>query len=201
MKFTKIIATTLMTLSLVSILPTYSAFADTEAEELIASAEKVHLDDTSNIYYKKDNKYYMIKGDVVAKNCIWGKKYATEDGSLAQNGWYNCLVPESNPNDMSTHIMVYRWRYYKDFEALKNFQIIDGKKYFFNSNGNLKTGWFLTKAEDSGSNWHYAKEDGSIEAGWVKNGEDWYYVNENGQMQKNTTINGYTLDKKGRWVK
>ena len=51
---------------------------------------------------------------------------------------------------------------------------IDGKWYYFNSNGYMKIGWL----QDCGK---------------------WYYLNSSGAMATNTIINGYIIDSNGVW--
>lgn len=62
-----------------------------------------------------------------------------------------------------------QWFYYKDGKALTGTQTIDGRKYFFNTDGTLKTDW-------------------------VKDGGKWYYFYADVSLAKNTTIDGHEVD-------
>ena len=75
--------------------------------------------------------------------------------------------------------------YYKDGEKTKWYRTIDGKKYYFNSKGEMVTGWVKFNATGK---WHYFKADGSEATGWFKDGADWYYSNAQGEMQNNMWI-------------
>ena len=80
-----------------------------------------------------------------------------------------------------------KW-YYLDTStgAMKQwYQTIGGKKYYFNSKGEMVTGWVKFNATGK---WHYFKADGSEATGWFKDGADWYYANAQGEMQNNMWI-------------
>lgn len=209
MKFTKIIATTLMTLSLISIAPTYNAFATEDQALMLQHEQDKAFIETCTLVpnsvfgnsntYEKDGKYYRYTDGLIKRNKTTGKRYAKADGSLAQNEWAYVTYNAGYGKYKSA------WRYYGDnFECFsEGYKIIDGKKYFFKKNGDLVTNWYKAylPKEDDKFVWMYTGESGAIEARWVKSGDDWYYVDENGRMLKNTTVDGYTLDKKGKLVK
>ena len=54
---------------------------------------------------------------------------------------------------------------------------IDGKWYYYNADGTVKTGWLK-----SGSSWFYMGTDGAMQTGWVKVSGTWYYFKSNGAM-------------------
>ena len=107
--------------------------------------------------------------------------------------------------------------YYKDGKALTGTQTIGGTKYFFNTNGTLKTGW----VKDDTGNWrfysgntllvgfwdlgaggnnktYYFNKDGIMVAGkWLEIDSKWYYLNADGSLAKSTKIDGYEVDEKG----
>ncbi|OOM54588.1 autolysin [Clostridium beijerinckii] len=74
----------------------------------------------------------------------------------------------------------------------------DGKgwTYLAHENSAMKTGWLK-----DGSAWYYLKDNGYMATGWVKDGDNWYYLKENGSMAADTTVDGYTVDSTGAWVK
>lgn len=51
-----------------------------------------------------------------------------------------------------------QYLYYKEGKAFTDTQTIDGVKYFFNTDGTLKTGW----VKDNDGNWYYFNADGSL---------------------------------------
>lgn len=55
---------------------------------------------------------------------------------------------------------------------------IDGKWYFFNSDGYMKTGW----VSDKGT-WYYMQPSGEMKTGWINDGGKWYYAAPSGAMQ------------------
>ena len=75
-------------------------------------------------------------------------------------------------------------------------QFINGKWYYFDERGYMKTGWIEYK-----KGWYYCDENGAMVTGWYKIREYWYFFNENGLMLtgwikwKN---NWYCLDDNGR---
>ena len=105
-----------------------------------------------------------------------------------------------------------QYLYYKDGKALTGTQTIDGAKYFFETNGTLKTGWVK-----DGDNWryysgnkaamgwldisdkrYYFTKNGLMVSGkWLKIDGKWYYFYANGALAKNAKIDGYEVDKNG----
>ncbi len=61
-----------------------------------------------------------------------------------------------------------------------------------------------TKWVASGANWYYVKNGTMLRNSWIASdaqGTRWYYVDGNGVMVSNTTVNGYTFNSYGVWVK
>ena len=105
-----------------------------------------------------------------------------------------------------------QYLYYMDGKALTGTQTIDGVKYFFNTDGTLKTGWVK-----DGGNWryytgnkvavdwldisdkrYYFTKDGVMVSGkWLEIDGKWYYFNADGSLAKNTKVDGYEVDKNG----
>ena len=113
-------------------------------------------------------------------------------------------------NDMGQYL------YYKNGKALTGTQTIDGAKYFFNTDGTLKTGWvndgdnwryyngkkLLTGWQSIGSNssiqTYYFDTYGTMVSGkWQQIDDTWYYFHADGSLAKNTTIDGYNVDDTG----
>ncbi len=110
-----------------------------------------------------------------------------------------------------------QYLYYKDSKALTGTQTIGGTKYFFNTDGTLKTGW----VKDDAGNWrfysgniilvgfwdlgangsnktYYFNKDGIMVAGkWLEIDGKWYYFNADGSLAKSTKIDEYEVDENG----
>ncbi len=109
-----------------------------------------------------------------------------------------------------------QWLYYKGGKVLAGTQTIDGVKYFFETNGTLKTGWIK-----NGDNWryysgnkaavgwwdigsgdaqktYYFDASGNMVSGkWLQIGGKWYYFNADGSLAKDTKVDGYEIDGNG----
>lgn len=109
-----------------------------------------------------------------------------------------------------------QYLYYKVGEALIGTQIIDGVKYFFNTDGILKTGWvkdgdnlrFYTGNTmqvgwyDIGTNnnkktYYFNKEGLMVSGRWFQIDSKWYYFYADGSLARNTKIGSYEVDKNG----
>ena len=109
-----------------------------------------------------------------------------------------------------------QYLYYKDGKALTGTQTIDGVKYFFETNGTLKTGWVKdgdswcyysgNKAltgwwdigSDSAKKTYYFTKDGLMVSGkWLEIDGKWYYFYTDGALAKSTKVDGYEVDKNG----
>lgn len=74
---------------------------------------------------------------------------------------------------------------------------IDAKKYKFNSNGVMQTGWYYDEIRSS---WYFFDLSGILKTGWIHIDKNWYYLDSDGRLVTNTYINGYYLDSTGKWV-
>ena len=109
-----------------------------------------------------------------------------------------------------------QYLYYKDGKVLTGTQTIDGTKYFFNTDGTLKTGWVK-----DGDNWrfysgnvmpvsfwdigangsnktYYFDTYGNMVSGkWLQIDGKWYYFYADGSLARSTTVDGYEVDENG----
>ena len=89
------------------------------------------------------------------------------------------------------------WMYYNDEEDNAAYPI-DGKLYYFSSDGDMLTGWC-----SDGTHRMLARGNGSLYADeWYQEDDDWYYFNGRGEMivdAENYEINGisYSFDSTG----
>ena len=91
------------------------------------------------------------------------------------------------------------WYSYGSTYCRNGIYSIGGKRYFFDANGWMKTGW-----QRINGYWYYFEPSGEMRFGWLQSGSTWYYLdkNNNGRMLYNTTrlISGqyYSFDSSGR---
>lgn len=105
-----------------------------------------------------------------------------------------------------------QYLYYKNSKVLTGMQIIDGVKYFFNTDGSLKTGWVMdggnwryysgNKAiigwlDISGKSYYFSSEGLMISDKWIQIEDNWYYFYYDGSLAVNTKVDGYEVDENG----
>lgn len=190
-KSRKIIASLLMALSLVSIIPTVNVFASSD-NDFLNQCTKVRSKNGA-LLYEKDGKYYLCGSDnymtIIPRSTFHEDFYAQDDGSIVFNKW---IYAYDNTSNVNKNV----WRYFdSDGVSLKGYQALNGVKYYFTTRGgNLGIGWF----HDGSNDWHYGYSDGSIHEGWIQDNGKWYYINSDGIMLKDTTTpDGYHVDRKG----
>lgn len=71
------------------------------------------------------------------------------------------------------------WYRFSNGSYAKGLQNIQGKTYYFDNNGWMKTGWQQVK---SNSDWYYFNSSGAMQTGWKKVSGKWYYMNSEGKM-------------------
>lgn len=67
---------------------------------------------------------------------------------------------------------------YAQWEIVKGWQTIDGKKYYVNDDDKFATGW-----QHIDNRWYWFASDGPMTIGWLKLGDIWYYLGSDGIMQ------------------
>ena len=118
-----------------------------------------------------------------------------------------------------------KWYYFNSSGAMATGWVYSkGEWYYMNSAGVMLTHWqeingnwyyldpssgvmasaprYCTSAWTSRTNnYYFFYEDGRLGTGkgWKKNGGYWYYTNADGILYRNTSVDGYYLDDKGRW--
>ena len=101
---------------------------------------------------------------------------------------------------------------YKNFGSKYGWVQSNGKWYYYDKLGNLKTGWIKYKDQwyylkSNGematgwvkvdNKWYYLKSSGEMATGWILYYNQWYYLTESGAMATNTTIDGWIIDGDG----
>lgn len=93
------------------------------------------------------------------------------------------------------------WYQYADGTYPKDANVtIDGKRYAFDENGYMRTGWIKY---DTGARivWRYADASGAWVSGWRQIDGKWYYFSLGGDMAANTWVDGkYYVDASGAWA-
>ena len=172
--------------------------------------------DTTNIgsYYQPAVKAMQQAGIMIGdtKNQFNPKKSATraEVSSMVQRYIKLTQDPETAYgwalNDAGQYL------YYKNSKVLTGMQIIDGVKYFFNTDGSLKTGWVMDGGnwryysgnnaiigwlDISGKSYYFSSEGLMISDKWIQIEDNWYYFYYDGSLAVNTKVDGYEVDKNG----
>lgn len=62
-----------------------------------------------------------------------------------------------------------------------------------------ESSWSVGWKEIDGK-WYYFDNNGYMKTGWVQYDNKWYYLYNDGSMAKNITIEGYILDSNGAWI-
>lgn len=120
---------------------------------------------------------------------------ATSKWVLSNNAWYFLQADGSMKTGWLQDKGV--WYFLQDNGAMKTGWVQDkGTWYFLQDNGSMKTGW----VQDNGA-WYFLQDSGAMKTGWLNDNGTWYFLNANGSMAANTTIDGYTVDASGAWVK
>ena len=80
-------------------------------------------------------------------------------------------------------------------ERLAGWFEVEGSHYYADSDGKVQTGWI----EVDGVRYCLDGE-GKMLTGWQQDGDYWCYLGEDGTIQKDTTVDGQTIDADGHWV-
>lgn len=157
------------------------------------------------------------------------KGYLYRDKLLTSKKNNVCYVAKNGKRVSNKWVTWENKRYYMGANgfAVKNFQTIKGKVYYFNkthgylyknkkltakssgnvyyatSNGSLYTDGFLTIKENGKKNTYYFNKNGKAQKGWKKINKKWYYFTSvKGVMRKSCTMTSskgkvYVFDSKG----
>lgn len=178
--------------------------------------------DSATIYvrtYKSKSKFNDVKNDEKVTQCAESYKITVKrEGSISKDE----ETGTTNSSSSSTSVALpkisvadvakptefkNKWvqkgdnwlRYDESGQALRNawFKDSNGKWYYMQANGYMTTSWRFIDGD-----WYYFNKSGEMTTGWIKTEDgNWYYLKDNGKMARNETVNGYSLDSKGIWVK
>ncbi|HEV5306356.1 TPA: N-acetylmuramoyl-L-alanine amidase family protein, partial [Streptococcus pneumoniae] len=92
-----------------------------------------------------------------------------------------------------------KWYYFGSSGSMATgWKYVRGKWYYLdNKNGDMKTGWY-----QDGSTWYYLNaSNGDMKTGWFQVNGKWYYAYGSGALAVNTTVDGYSVNYNGDWVR
>ena len=131
----------------------------------------------------------------------YGREDANVTGWLNVSGTWYYLDPANDGRMMTGWQQIGgTWYYLKDTGAMATGWLnLNGTYYYLESWGGMATGW-----KSVNGSWYYldpAQGGKMLANGWYWiNGKCYYFYNWGG-MADNTTINGYTVDATGAWVR
>ncbi len=179
-----------------------SAFAASKAGWVEEDGSLRYLDGDgyplTDEWKKKDNNWYYLDEDgYIARSTMVDEYYVDENGIRVYNQW----VREDN-DDWDDEESDTNWYYFgSDGKyAVSQWQVIDGKSYYFNGDGHMETG----KLELDGFTYYLGGHgDGAMKTGWIQleNEDDtldadfiWHYFDSKGRMvvdEVDRKIGGY----------
>ena len=144
--------------------------------------------------------YYMDSSGAMAANRWIGNYYVEADGAMATNKWIGNYYVNGSGLWTQTRTPAQwihsgnRWCYrHSDGSYTRNgWETINGKDYYFDSDGWMLTGW-----KNVNGKWYYLESSGAKATNkWIGN----YYVEANGVMATSKWIGNYYVDGSGLWV-
>ena len=131
----------------------------------------------------------------------YGREDANVTGWLNVSGTWYYLDPANDGRMMTGWQQIGgTWYYLKDTGAMATGWLnLNGTYYYLESWGGMATGW-----KSVNGSWYYldpAQGGKMLANGWYWISGKCYYFYNWGGMAANTTINGYTVDATGAWVK
>lgn len=145
--------------------------------------------------------YYFDLSGAMATDTWIGNYYVESSGAMAISKWIgNYYVNEnglwiktSYPDQWIASGNRWWYRHADGSYTTNGWEKINGKEYFFDSDGWMLTGWQFIN-----SKWYYLEKSGAkATSKWIGN----YYVEENGVMATDKWIDGYYVNAFGLWVK
>ncbi|MDU1115192.1 MAG: hypothetical protein E7J99_03170 [Clostridium butyricum] len=118
------------------------------------------------------------------------------DINNADNTWLNGETVELNDGGKLVPIeMSSTSTSFSESSDSKDGWKIENNKWYFNSYGQYKKGWY----KDTNSKWYmFDNSTGEMITGWFKDSDgSWYYLKDNGEMACNESVDGYYLGADG----
>ena len=111
--------------------------------------------------------------------------------------WYY-LDPETGIMRAGWQYLGNNWYYLRSSGAMVTGWYQEGSTWYYldQPNGDMKTGW-----QNLGNKWYYLRSSGAMVTGWFQVGSKWYYAYSSGALAVNTTVDGYSVNYNGEWVR
>ena len=148
--------------------------------------------------------YFFNGSGYKLRNCWVGNNYLLEDGKMAKDQWIgDCYVDENGLWVPSLHL--YEWKtvdgkkkcYSNKTNSIVTDQMIeiDGSYYYFDSEGDIKTG-FVSMDDKT----YYFDQDGKMVTGWNVIDGSKYFFGVDGVMKTAGWQQNYYLDADGKML-
>lgn len=165
----------------------------------INTAKEVNLKlDESSIWNVTGTSYIssLSDDDATLSNIKDNGNTIYYDINNADNTWLNGETVELNDGGKLVPIeMSSTSTSFSESSDSKDGWKIENNKWYFNSYGQYKKGWY----KDTNSKWYMLDNStGEMITGWFKDSDgSWYYLKDNGEMACNESVDGYYLGADG----
>lgn len=157
--------------------------------------------DVNGQTYYSDASGAMITGWFLVNDTYY---YAYASGAIAKNAWVDGYYVDASGKWISSmpkgewrrNSVGWWYRHGDGSYAISSFEDINDKTYYFDEDGYMASGWRYINGY-----WYFFEASGAMVTGWYKVNGTWYYSYSNGKMAVNTTIQGFTVNSDGAWVK
>ena len=145
--------------------------------------------------YDQSNWYYLAKIGYSGKDYLGGERRA---GWINDNSTWYYLNPETGIMQTGWKYLGNKWYYLRSSGAMATGWYQEGSTWYYldAENGDMKTGW-----QYLGNKWYYLRSSGAMATGWFQVGSKWYYAYSSGALAVNTTVDGYSVNYNGEWVR
>ena len=120
-----------------------------------------------------------------------------DEDKLKAAPWYY-LDPTTGIMQTGWQYLGNKWYYLRSSGAMATGWYQEGSTWYYldAENGDMKTGW-----QYLGNKWYYLRSSGAMATGWFQVGSKWYYAYSSGALAVNTTVEGYSVNYNGEWVR
>lgn len=146
--------------------------------------------------------YFNVSGTMqtgwLEKWNIWGD---------IDNEWEYYYFNSSGHMTTGWQFISNKWYYFgTDGKMQTGWQFLNDNWYYFDKDGAMHTGWLKESVypydENKKCEWYYLLSDGKMVKGWQTIDGNRYYFRSDGKMEKDTIVDGYSLDATGlaSWI-
>ena len=159
----------------------------------------------TNEWKKSGSNYYYLdeNGEMLTESWVDDEYYVDETGKMVTNTWLKLVPYEGEVNDPDSDGEAWYWFDSKGKRVSDMKKTINGKVYFFDSDGLMENGWF----EDDDDIYYLGDEDdGARKSGWLWleqpteedvsieeddcelcEEEGWYWFSKDGKLYRDAT--------------